>query len=116
MLLAENRLAAELPLVQNAVLVGFTLHILVHGSHGTGHGILCHTPVRDKQLGDFFLDGKLLHIGSGTHGGGIAPVIDGGQAAAAVDVLKGQAILRKYAAIHGGYLLPVGVWVNFNAL
>ena len=74
-LLAKNRFAAELPLVQNAVLVGFALHILVHGSHGTGHGVLCHTPVRNKQLGDFFLDGKLLHIGSGTHGGGIAPVI-----------------------------------------
>ena len=116
MLLAENGFAAEFALVQNTILVGFALHVLVHGSHGTGHGVLGHAPVGNKQLGDFFLDGKLLHIGGGAHGWSVAPVIDGGQAAAAVDILKGQAVLRKYAAVNSGHLLSVRVLVGFDAL
>ena len=115
MLFAEDRLAAELALVKDAVRIGFALHVLVHGGHRAGHGVFGHPPVGNEQLGDLFLDAQHLYIGGGALGRGVAPVVYSGECTAAVNILEGQTVLLKNTAIDRGDNGAICVAIGFDS-
>ena len=90
-LFAEDGLGIALGLVQDA---GFVVDGVFHlDGHGAGGRVLGHAPVGHKQLGDLLMHRKLFDVGGRTLGGGAAPVVDGADGTAAVNILEGQTVL-----------------------